>query len=1015
MICKSINMRRLFLGILLCCSLLSCVDETFLNDGSANGNGVKVAFSLVVPNAEEEVTEVAAASTRSTYENSIGNVFLLVFDENEMFLEIQPANEATGQYNYIASIAPQSRKCLIYVVANAPVIIDRVKDSWTPGITSLDDVKNSLLKDRLSGNDNNKSITQVPALPPLASVAPVEVPSISRAMTLADEIFLERATAKIVISVTAPGFSLYGANLCDAPVRGFVFGGLPLDAIGKADYWGPDGSGGYSPEYMLRLATAANPLYSYESPASNGTYLIVKAAYKGVDGYYRINLKDKNKQQLALQRNHQYTVNIQKVQLAGYRTAAEAKAGTALNDLPGNDVEVDVSDEYSHDIVSNGSEYLGVSHSELIIYQSGAINDLTAVTLNYTANGSWNDGSITVSGTGMTLSGSSVLPVTSVEANRNVKINLTANSTGGTLTFRIGNLYKVVKITRKNNLPSIPEEMVFEKIAVADKSGKMYKDKIAFSTQQGIYLDHNDKVNGEGKTMYVSIQPNAGFDPNYVTGSTTYWRSGEFYLAHSDDQGKIKVMYTQEYLDVYTGYVQIKPYTYVGTFHRWNETAERLIRIKAVEQDPNKKWTAIIVSGDEWIELDTNPSQDKGITMHPYGYNEASYPWSSGPMGPTSDVADGDNANYRTAAAVEANCQFLPSEKGKSVVNGTGKNVFFRIGLKSQLPGGQYGQPRYGLVALIHDGGNHLIYVRQGEEPDFLMRNGDSYGSGSSRPKVVKISPYNLTVPTAQDVAYFDVPQNGGVFVDYPSKGGYLFQGGNNYRGYRPYGAQSLNSTFRMGNNLCPFHNGKEGRVPQDGVSDTGNTGTFAGSELRQSFWLYPITGFGNSDYGNMIRGYIADGYFDRRRMRYPNYGSPLTVGATDRSNGNKDGAYATYQGIAVDESTNKAIKYPTPTVVDEIEGVDMAFAGMLLYNPYNFASIFIPAVGSRNGQVGNRLQGMGAESNLWTGTQVSGGYSYLATGYYNATGGAYKFVLDAWTAPNFNIEAFSIRTVWDK
>lgn len=1008
---KNLNINILILFVLFCSNLVSCIEEPFWDgDGGTNGSGVKVTFSLSVPDAKEVVTD---ATTRSIYENSIGNVFLLVFDEDENFIEIQPANENTGDYNYVASLTPQSKKCLIYVVANAPIIIEKVKDSWIPGTTTLDDVKSSLLKERLAGSGSNKSITEVPAMPPLVSTLPVVVTGISRSTTITDEIFMERVTAKITLAITAPAFTVHGANLCDAPVCGYIFAGMPVATIDKADYWGADDTGGYSSEYMIRLGTPANPLYSYESPASNNTFLIVKAAYKGIDGYYRINLLDKDKVQLALQRNYQYVVNIKKVQTTGYRTSAEARASTALNDLPGSDVDVDVSDSYSHDIVSNGSEYLGVSHSELIVYQTGIINNLTAVTLNYTANGSWKDGVITVSGTGLTLADNPVLPVTSIEANRDVKVNMTANSSGGSLTFRIGNLYKVVKIIRKNNLPSIPEEMMFEKIALADKSSTTYKSKISFSTQQGVYVNQNDKVEGEGQNMYVSIQPNAGFNPNYVEGDQSYYQHGAFYLAHSDDQGKVKVIYTQEYLDVYKGYVQIRPYTYVATFHRWNETAERLIRIKAIEQDPNKKWTAIVVSGEEWIELDTNPSQDSGITMHPYGYNEASYPWSSGAMGPTSAVSDGDNANYRTAAAVETNCQFLTSEKGKSVVNGTGKSVFFRIGLKSQLPGGQYGQPRYGLVALIHDGGNHLIYVRQGEEPDFLMRDGDSYGSGSSRPNAVKISPYNLTVPGDQGVPYYDVPQNGGVFVDYPSKGGYLFQGGNYYRGFSPYGAQGLGSATRINNNLCPFHNGKEGRIPTDGAPN--NTGVFVGSELRQSFWLYPITGFGNSDYGNMIRGYIADGYYDRRRMRYPNYGSVMN--GTDRRNGAKDGAFYTYQGVPVDENKNSSIEYPTPTVVDEIEGKDMAFTGMLLYNPYNFASIFIPATGSRNGQMSDRLQGMGAESNIWANTQVSGGYSYLATGYYDVgtSNTSWRFVFDTWRTPSFSMDAFSIRCVWDK
>lgn len=984
----------LFIG-----SLASCTEDHFWNN-IQNDKGVSVTFSLVTPDPTKVATE---GGTRSTYENHIGNVFLLVFDENDIFIEYQQANETSGAYNFMASLTPQNRKCKLYVVANAPIIMDAKKDTWQEGVTTLDVVKQDLLKSRLPGSGNG--ITEVPAVPPLVSTTPVELNKIDKTMTIPNIILMERSTSKLTVSVTASDFVLDGANLCNAPVQGYVFGGMNVSSIPKAEYWGTNGSGSYSLEYMIRRASTDNPLYCYESPASNNTFLIIKATYKGVEGYYRINLKNsEDGSQLSLQRNYWYIVNIKKVQTAGFRTAAEAKLNTALNDMPGADVEVDVTDSYSHDIVSNGIQYLGVSNSELVVNRSGDISNMLATVLNYTVPGSgWSEGTITVNGSGLTLangSTSDVLPVTTT-SDREIKINMTPSSVGGTLTFRIGDLYKVVTIVRDGELPAVVREFKFEDISMADKSlsSDVVRNNVAFSTVEGVYPNYDDRLFSPGGDMFIKIEPNAGF------GAGLSKRSGEFYLAHSNDRGKIKFVYTQDFLNVDMGKVQIRPYTYVGTFHRWNETAERIIRIKAVDPDPNKTWTAIVVQGNDFIELDTTRSSDSGITLYPYGFDE-------------SNPTDCDNANYRTAQQVEDNCQFTPQQKGKSVVHGRGNLIYFRVGMKSKLPSST-SKPRYGLIALIHSKGNHLIYVRQGEEPDYLMRDRD----GINRPEAIKISPYNLTIPVPGSGSrwpqYYDVPQNGGAFVDYPSKGGYLFFGDDFYRGYRTYGFSWSSPPSRPNNNLCPW-----GRIPNDGVSDKvnySNTGFIVNSEIRQSIWLYPANDFGKTNHGNMLRGYIADGWYDRRKMRYPNANSPLYQDIY-RNDPTKDGSL-TYQGVAYDESNPKKIEFFTPTVVDEIEGEDMAFAGMLLYNPYNFASIFIPATGSVNRQMSNRFQGMGAESNIWTSTYAKNfqnytpteGISYLSTGYYSGWGvsGVSSFVLDTWVSPgNGSMDAFSIRCV---
>lgn len=972
---------------------MSCSDD-YIRDQSItiNPKGVQVSFSIVTPDAKEVVSYT---KTRTVYESLINDVFLLVFDENSKYIECSQAS-AFSEGNYMASLSPYDSKCLIYIIANAPQVVAAKRNTWIAGHTSLSDIKEDLIKSRLKEADGK--IIAIPYIAPLVSISPVSLDKIEKSVVIPDVVFLERATAKIVIQVSDTDLVLEGANLCNAPVQGYLFPDMNYSTIAVSDYCGADEYGGYSEDYMIRKATDEDPLYCYESSEKNSSYLIVKALYKGVSGFYKVELKDKiENKSLPLKRNHSYLVRLLKVQTFGYKTSEEAKLNPSLNETSGADIDIEVSDSYSHDIISNGVQYLGVSNSKIYIYQSGNISDLVATVLNYTVPQSgWNTGSIEVVGHGLSLSSgvSAILPVSDVK-DKEIKINMTADSKGGTIIFRIGNLYKVISIVRNNDLPSVPEEMRFDHISLADKSknSALIKNKILFSTHSGVYTDLGDRLFIGDGDLFIKIEPNAGYGPQLDK------RRGEFFLTHSNEEGKIKFMYTQEYLDVYTGMVQIKPYTYVGTFHRWNETAERIIRIKPLDPDPSKHWSAIVVEGEDFIELDTDKSPDPGITIFPYGFDE-------------NNPGHSDNALYKTSQEIEASCQFTASQKGKTIVKGTGDLIYFRVALKSKLPGGAGAKPRYGLVALVHEGGNHLIYVRQGEEPDYLMRDGD----GAVRPDAVKISPFNLTIPRPESGSswppYYDITQGTGEFTDYPSKGGYLFQGGDYCRAYNTYGNKSMvawtyNPPVRAGGNLCPW-----GRVPKDGAN--GGTGSVAGSEIRQSFWLKPKDGFGKSDYQNMLRGYMADGYFDRRRIRYPNY--QTTLNGINRDNPDKDGIM-TYQGIYNDEQKPSYVKYYTPTIVDEIEGADMAFAGMLLYNPYNFASIFIPATGSRNGQVDpGRLEGSGAQSNLWTSTRSSGGISYLATGYYNYNPESYSnmwsFVLDMWRAPGYNYETFSIRCV---
>lgn len=142
--------------------------------------------------------------------------------------------------------------------------------------------------------------------------------------------------------------------------------------------------------------------------------------------------------------------------------------------------------------------------------------------------------------------------------------------------------------------------------------------------------------------------------------------------------------------------------------------------------------------------------------------------------------------------------QVLPNAykgEGGTYVEGRGR-VYFRIGVKGKNTGTT---PRYARVKIERYGGRwgtgdnqvwysaEYLYVRQGEEPDYIMRPGTadpiSKGplQGKSRDYARKISPYNLTSPAyynGSNALYTPVDHKQAKFVKYPSQAGAFFQWG---------------------------------------------------------------------------------------------------------------------------------------------------------------------------------------------------------------------------------------------
>lgn len=403
---------------------------------------------------------------------------------------------------------------------------------------------------------------------------------------------------------------------------------------------------------------------------------------------------------------------------------------------------------------------------------------------------------------------------------------------------------------------------------------------------------------------------------------------------------------------------------YVGAFWRANQAGERLINIEGpTSGDADGKWAATVIDGADWIVLDTQPSADPGV--------ESGNP-----------AMDGNS--------FESDPNYHLSSSATTFVSGTlssGGKIYFRIGLTGTIASNAH---RYGVVLLSYKDNtlSQRIFIRQGEEADYLMRPADG-GRGTDAARVaafnIKQSGNRVTwdgrrpgtdgsgpgSTEDQQNAYF-------YFTDYPSQAGAFFQWANPHEetvegfggtvtvtatwrdvawypaevsplkgwsslsalGWQNYtwdatvpAAGSTWVDYGWMHESCP-----DGyRRPIEGsVSSPNSTGAISGSEMRQSLWLNPQAGAGTDNTDNSLWGYYADGFFDRRIV------TNNTVSGTDDHT---------------------------------------AYAGNLFYNPTTNASVFFPAAGYRNTNSAGALEPgtVGISGYYWTsGVRTDGNAWYM-------------------------------------
>ena len=403
-----------------------------------------------------------------------------------------------------------------------------------------------------------------------------------------------------------------------------------------------------------------------------------------------------------------------------------------------------------------------------------------------------------------------------------------------------------------------------------------------------------------------------------------------------------------------------RPRRFVGAFWRDSQRGERLIRMDMNLGGAAVSGTWMATATAPWIQLCSEPFSFPNETGH---------------------------------QIVRADTPLLPTVAGNEglVIHGSGNQVDFRIGLRSTNPNPvvasiaepNWRQPRYGQIVIMYNiTANpattrvHIIWVRQGEGSDYVMRPDDLNHLGVRRGDFARRwATSNITAVHATNgtpLPYtgttgrwlqINAGRTNSVFTRYPTQTGAYFQ-------WAPAAAQSARfrvahspignatnvgyvntmvtpGTFwtaaRANHESCPpgwrrFDDGSitahRHHTPTHAVGQ--NATRIQTSEMRMSLFLEPRPGTdaNSNSSANTLFGFYADGFFDRRTP------------------GDRQGSVS---GVAA----------PHSTVANDNRYI--AHRGILFFNPLSGASLFFPAAGRRSNTGG--LIYVGNEILYWSST----------------------------------------------
>lgn len=309
---KKIKHLMIWMGLLLC--LVSCKDamETIgLGGDEIPAEGVTLNIEL--PNFSEK-----KINTRAGADESIRNVTAVFYGESNTYKSMANVKigsmNADGTYQATISKVPSGTKT-VHLVTNINDLTEEEAKDLQAAYREID-TNNPICWGSVSLETLLNGTPTVDLFRPYAKVTL----KVADAVNAVETVFPEK-DAGLIINHTA-------AKSAIAPAGYNV---LTEDLAATKEFSNTNVGNGTSREVAVTETSAGE------------ANVIIKAKYKGIEGYYKVGLyKDAKtkKDQYALLRNHNYTITVTKVNDYGFE-----KLDDAVNSDPENRLEADVVDD----------------------------------------------------------------------------------------------------------------------------------------------------------------------------------------------------------------------------------------------------------------------------------------------------------------------------------------------------------------------------------------------------------------------------------------------------------------------------------------------------------------------------------------------------------------------------------------------------------------------------------------------------------------------------------------------
>ena len=351
---------------LICILFASCASDD--SRPTQTPRQVNVALTVTLPEPEN-----VHSLARSYTDSEIRNVDVLVFDEDGKFMERVKVDggELTPsgtEISFSIRLDATSKRRVIHLVTNG-----RTPDGVTDRL-NFGDVTPAMLESvaMLALKTSTFTGTLVDNVMPLIMWGRVELPTGINIVTKADNVKLLRAVACVQVKK--------GAVDATNGLNDFTVQSITVNKGADCGYLTPTNYSttvtpvtgrplsGSTLNYANGWSDGETPsLYIYERNCTSGDYMgvIIKAMYKGKEGYYKVVMVDNGGTPLNVVRNHRYIITVVSVNGPGYASVTDA-----INFAPSNALKVELTDEDSDFpcIVADAQHRMTMSNNVFNLY-----------------------------------------------------------------------------------------------------------------------------------------------------------------------------------------------------------------------------------------------------------------------------------------------------------------------------------------------------------------------------------------------------------------------------------------------------------------------------------------------------------------------------------------------------------------------------------------------------------------------------------------------------------------------